>query len=122
MSARHILFAQLLAALILAILTWVAVSFYLYWRLWWFDIPMHAIGGLWAGLCAAWFLARREKPFSLAWCLGFAFVVGIAWEVFEYSEGIAAPYFLDYPLDTLKDLTADLVGAAAGYLLARRGS
>lgn len=122
MNARRILLAQFLAAFFLAVLTWIAVRHFLYWRIWWFDIPMHVLGGVWAGLCAAWLLARRGHAFSLVWCLSFAFAVGVAWEIFEYSEGIATSRYLSYPMDTAKDLAMDLFGAAAGYLLAHRMS
>jgi hypothetical protein len=120
MQGRGILWAQLLTALILAVMTWFAVWYFLYWRFWWLDIPMHILGGMWAGLCAAWILKRRGNDFSLTWCLVFTLFVGIAWEVFEYSEGIAFPQHLSYPLDTVKDVFMALFGAALAYLFARR--
>ena len=120
MQGQRILWAQLLTAFILAAFTWFAIWFFLYWRFWWFDIPMHILGGVWAGLCAAWLLARRDENFSLAWCIGFTLAVGVGWEIFEYSEGIAMPQYLSYPLDTVKDIFMDLLGAVLAFLIARR--
>ena len=120
MLSRRLLFAQFLVILPLAVLTWFAVAYALYWRIWWLDIPMHVFGGMWAGLCGAWILARRGHSFQLAWCLAFTLSVGVAWEVFEYAEGIAMPRYLNCPLDTAMDLAMGLVGGALGWLLATR--
>src|SRR3989344_86147 len=114
MSAGRILLAQFLAALLLAVFTWITISYSLYWRIWWLDIPMHFLGGMWAVLFAAWFFARRGEPFPLLWCLGFAFVIGIVWEIFEYVEGIILPQYLSYTVDTVKDICMDILGAALG--------
>lgn len=120
MSASRILTAQFFSVLLLAVLTWLAVSYSLYWHFWWFDIPMHLLGGLWAGLCAAWLVARRGYPLTLTWCLVFALFVGVGWEVFEYIEKIAQPQYLDYWPDTVKDIVMDILGAGIGYVIAKR--
>ena len=120
MPTLRLLVAQLVVVLPLAVVTWAAVSYALYWRIWWLDIPMHFAGGMWAGLCAAWLLARRGNSFSLLWCLGFALAVGVAWEIFEYSEGIAGAYYMSYQADTAKDIVMDLLGAAGGWVVASR--
>lgn len=118
MHGVRILWAQLFAALFLAILTGVAIENSLYWYWWWFDIPMHILGGMWAGLCAAWLVARRGSTFTLVGCLAFALLVGVAWEVFEYIERIAVVYE-DYATDTMIDLGMDIIGATLGYMAAR---
>jgi hypothetical protein len=118
MRGSRVLFAQFLVALLLAVLMWVAVWQFLYWRLWWFDIPMHVLGGVWASLCIAWLLARRGETVPIVWCLLFTLAIGGTWELFEYSEGITFPQYMSYPADTLKDLTMDLVGAVLGWVLA----
>ena len=35
----------LIALSVLAALHFIALSLYLYWQVWWFDIPMHLLGG-----------------------------------------------------------------------------
>ena len=119
MSEFRLLLAQLLLLVPLSITTWFAVEYFLYWRIWWLDIPMHFFGGMWAGLCGLWLITRRGNSPSLILCLAFALFVGIAWEVFEYSEGITASHF-SYLFDTAKDIVMDLLGAALGWVLAKR--
>ena|SRR3989338_1591622 len=120
MSESRLLIAQLLLLIPLSVTTWFAVEYFLYWRLWWLDIPMHFFGGMWAGLCGLWLITRRGNSPSLALCLAFALFIGVAWEVFEYSEGIAASYHFSYPFDTAKDIVLDLLGATLGWILAKR--
>jgi hypothetical protein len=50
----------------------------------------------------------------------FTLAIGIGWELFEYSEGIAFPRYFSYPADTIKDLVMDLVGGALGWFLATK--
>src|SRR3989338_8295 len=120
MSEFRLLLAQRLLLIPLSVTTWLAVEYFLYWRIWWLDIPMHFFGGMWAGLCGLWLIARRGNPASLLSCLAFALFIGIAWEGFEYSEGIAASYHFSYPFDTAKDLVMDLLGATFGWMLVKR--
>jgi hypothetical protein len=98
-----------------------ALTFFLYWSVPWFDVLMHFLGGVWIAALVYWFL-RRMVPFVplssqaiFAILLGATFLVGIAWEVFEYLVGT---YFTEnYPLDTSIDLLMDLVGAGVLYYL-----
>ncbi len=107
----------------LATLNAMALHFYWYWTLRWFDIPMHLLGGMWAATMAMWALTRRVHNYSprsqVFFVLFFVLVVGIVWELFEalflgiYTEP-------GYLFDTAQDLLSDLCGGAIGYLLALR--
>lgn len=119
MLSLRILFALLISAIVLAVLTWVAVTHFLYWRIWWFDIPMHILGGVWAALFAAWITVYRGGAISLPLCLLFALLTGIAWEIFEYSEGITNAYHFNYTTDVFKDVVVGLLGGIAGWQVAR---
>lgn len=120
MPEMRLLLAQLLILFPLTITSWLAVEYFLYWRIWWLDIPMHFFGGAWAGIFSVWFIARMGNSPSLLWCLAFALFVGVAWEIFEYSEGIASAYHFSYILDTVKDLAFDVLGAIFGWILAKK--
>ncbi len=120
MRRTHLLRLAFYTAILVATLHVLAVVFFLYWSLWWFDIPPHLLGGLSVGLFSLWFFCADKgggstisslRVLSVA-VLG-ALVVGLVWELFEYSAGITYNAIGSYPLDTLKDLTMDVTG---GYV------
>ena len=120
MLVRRLLFAQLFVVFLLAVSWWTAVAYALYWRIWWLDIPMHILAGVWAGLCGAWIMERRGEHASLLWCTVFVLAIGVSWEIFEYSEGIALPRYTSYPVDTAKDILMDLLGAFLAWTAVRK--
>lgn len=107
---------------VIAILHRVALELYLYWTLWWFDILMHFLGGLWVGLSVLWlvFLSGYIKriPFgrvqALVITIVSVFVVATSWEVFELWSGILTDD--SYFFDTSIDLGMGVLGAMSGYL------
>lgn len=99
----------------------IAVSFYLLSYYWWFDNTLHFAGGLCVGFFSLWlYTGSREGGFSdtdkilLSAVLG-ALIVGIGWEIFEYSAGITSNTIGSYPLDTVKDLAVDVLGGYGAY-------
>lgn len=105
-----------------------------YWHLYfyypWLDIPLHFFGGLWVALYAlAWYYGTswlKEKDETVAFVFAYAIsatlLVGLGWELFEFSlETIVA--FSEHDLgDTLLDLVMDTLGAlVAGAVFVRKG-
>jgi len=115
---RKLLHAQLFVLVILGILDiTLGIGFDFYRAIWWWDIPAHLLGGLWAGFFGAWLLVLRRGRPLLLYCIGAAIVLGIAWELFEVVSGLT--HFPADTLDTVKDIFIDVVGgAAAGYRVA----
>ncbi len=118
---------------ILIILTFqvIAEHFYWYWRIWWFDMPMHFAGGLWIGLSVLWFVfvsGRFKKKIQhntlSAFAVGIFSVLTIAilWEVFEYIVQILFPQGTPYDLlDTLSDIFWGFVGGTvASFSFSRK--
>lgn len=109
------------------------IYYSLYIILGWYDIPMHMLGGLWAGLMLAHFFGKKLGFIDLkqnAWItfffvLGTATVVGVFWEFWEFFFSQLAylimPAFSKGNMelgDTLKDILDDMVGGSAAGLLA----
>lgn len=117
MRARNLLFAQFGIIAILAGLHLIAIENFLYWKLSWFDLLAHFIGGMWAALFATWFLALRRREPSILFCLLGALGFGIVWEVFEVSALLTK--FPDATLDTIKDISLAVLGGIAGAYLAK---
>ena len=109
--------------ILLAGLHYLAESYYLYFTFWWFDIPMHFLGGLLIGLLALWILFVCEKcGFShvnsllvFFVTLGVVLLVGSLWELFEVFTGITPITDIDL-VDTLEDLLLDSLGAIVAFL------
>ena len=94
-----------------------AQKFYWYYSIWWFDMLMHFLGGLWLGLVFIYFFLPKNITISLILkILAFVFLAGIGWEAFEF-------YFINYVaqnsfniLDTISDVLFDLIGGISAVL------
>ena len=102
---------------ILDVVVGLGKEFYL--TVWWWDIPMHFLGGLWAGLFGLWFFKRLKKSAPISTAITVAICIGISWEIFEYSFAVARSVFMSYPIDTAKDLLMDTLGGITAGLLVR---
>lgn len=114
--SRNLLFAQFGILAILAGLHLVGTVNFLYWRLPWFDLPSHFLGGLWSGLFAAWVLSLRGMTPRVLACTAVALALGLFWESFEVSNGI-----IDFPadvMDAVKDVFVGTLGGVAAFYLA----
>ncbi len=85
-----------------------------YWRIPWFDMPMHFLGGLWVGSVALWFYSRSVSTQYLQAFLvsiGAVLVVGGLWEIFEFSvDTIVSVSDQNGVLDTISDVMFDIIG------------
>lgn len=115
MKARKIIWYLAIVAILIGVGQEVAIAYSLYWSLWWYDIVMHFLGGLWIGLIALWFYkafageeAESGKGYLVA--LVTVVVVGILWEVMEILAGLTLTQ-ANYEMDTVLDLIMDVAGA-----------
>jgi hypothetical protein len=108
----------LIALSVLAVIHNIAIKLFLYWHIWWLDIPIHALGGT---VVALGLFALRDlklfpnallKPLSV---MGLVLLVAIIWEVFEIVAGI--PMEEHYVLDTIIDVSMGLLGGYIGYIV-----
>ncbi len=113
---------------IITFLHLLALYFFWYWSIWWYDIPMHFFGGLWVGGMA--FLVYRYVPaFSrfrgkhrlYAYVVPFIAVlaVGGLWEVFEFGLDTFITLEQNDVLDTISDIGMDTAGALLAILYAK---
>lgn len=120
LKATTILF--LISLSVLAVLHFIALALFLYWQVWWFDIPMHLLGGasIVFGLhtLADLRIAPRTFATSLVNMLIIVFGIAIAWEMFQYTVTEVLKH--NYLSDTLGDIITGLVGALVGYTVGTR--
>jgi uncharacterized membrane protein len=105
--------------LLLAFANGLALYFHFFYYYWWFDIPMHVVGGLWLAFIAlAYYYSSRlaepkphGDPSALIIGVIFAFMIGLAWELFEFSMDTFMAFSPHNMSDTLNDLLNDMIGA-----------
>ena len=107
----------LIAFSTLAVIHILALHFALYWYFWWFDMPVHAFGGVIISL--GLFTLRDLKLFSnrnITFIKVMLLVLAIAlvWEAFEIYVGLSS---LREYVDTLSDIFRGICGGAFGYVL-----
>lgn len=98
-----------------------AKQFYWYFSIWYFDMFIHFLGGLWVGLFFIWFFSIKDLPILklslekpdfklIGKTLLFVLLFGILWELFEiYTHNYIShdPFSI---LDTVSDIFFDLAG------------
>lgn len=114
------------------LLNMAAGAFYWYSLIWWFDMPMHFLGGLWLSLAGLWFYyfflkPSPTRPLTVARVIAVGIlsgiVLGIGWEFLEYAIQAAVPgAAIASPLDSLSDLFFDTAGAVCGVIYMLRHS
>ncbi len=119
----------LLSACLLVLFIWLvntsASYFYWYSAMWWFDIPMHIMGGMFLGLLAGALFFKKIRTLSnkeaLVVILLFVLIVGLGWEVFEYvvQTIIKGQQLASIP-DSVKDMVMDLLGGLLTSLFVLR--
>jgi hypothetical protein len=111
----------------IATLNYLAFQYFWYWRIWWFDLTMHFLGGILVGLFFLWyfFVFIRTEDVNISFKLALkvsiigVLIIGLAWELFEFGIdqywaaeiGVKSFGVLQQGwMDTLSDLTLDLIG------------
>lgn len=108
----------------------IASFFYWYSTIWWFDIPMHFLGGFFIALFSFWlfstylieFFNQKSITNIVLSVLGIVFIVGLGWEVYEimidYMTGALGYVYLDGISDLFNDMAGGCIGIL--YLLRSR--
>ena len=119
-----LLLISFISVIAVALANFVAIYFYLYWAVWWFDNVSHFLGGLSIGLFGFWFfhiffrLPQAKFASILFITIFMVLVIGGGWEIFEYIYDISDPQAGEtYWQDTTYDLIADTFGAAVASLI-----
>lgn len=111
MRKSYLLYTGLGLSILLWILNFVAIDLSLYWALGWYDIMMHFLGGATIGVVVVWFLNLEDwPPRSFLLVLTYVMAVSVAYEIFEYMNGLTLST-QEYSIDTSIDLLMDAIGA-----------
>ena len=81
------------------------------YSIWWWDMALHFLGGMWLALLMLWLLLweNAQKNLISQAILG-VFIIGLGWEFYEYwiNQWVAQGPFSF--LDSISDLFFDLAG------------
>lgn len=124
--SKKLLFKACILIFFIWLVHTLANTFYWYSAIWWFDIPMHILGGMFLALTAGALFFKTLLPLSfkerMVIILLFVLIVGLGWELFEYfvQNFIKGDQLVSFP-DSVKDMMMDLFGGVvASYFVFRR--
>lgn len=93
---------------------------YLYYEIWWLDIPMHVMGGFGIAALAGAFFTYRGIKVSY-WKLFIAYLIAaVTWEMYEYVYNAMSFGGLSEWFDTMKDIIDGWIGMSIAYLFIRK--
>jgi hypothetical protein len=107
-----------------------ATYWHLFFLIWWLDIPLHILGGMWVALSAFVIYYRSHyaghKNHSALFVVSFAICtalsVGLLWELYEFVVDRAMATNDIQLADSLKDLFDDFLGGiVAAVIFLRKG-
>ena len=95
----------------------VALKFHWYSSIWYFDMPMHYMGGLWLGLVFILLFWNKAFDFNLILkiILG-VLLISLGWEFFEITVNHLTIKDSFNVLDTVSDIFFDLAGGVCAIL------
>lgn len=117
MSQKNLLFKIASLVVFIFLVNFLAMKFYWYSSLWYFDMFMHFLGGFWLGLAFLWLLKVVNFNFKNLFIviLG-VLLIGASWEFFEIGvDKIFLKDNLNY-LDIYSDIFFDLAGGMTAFL------
>lgn len=95
--------------------------FYWYTSIFWFDMFMHTLGGVFIAIVFGAIFQNKFSTFSsqnfFLFLISLVFVIGVFWEGYEYvvQYFIKNVHLTDLP-DSISDLVCDVVGGSLGAL------
>ncbi len=114
--------------LIVFVANTLALFFHWYRLLWWFDMPMHFMGGF---FCVWLVLYINNKFFTknkgndsivlnrylIKNALVWAFIIGLGWEWFEWGADLYTGAMSMHMIDSYSDLFFDMAGAFSAIFM-----
>lgn len=128
MNKQQIPKVLLLSIIMIGVANALAEHFFLYWRLPWLDMLMHFFGGVWIALTILWVyylsgkfknIPENRRHITYVYILAgtVAGVIGVLWEVFEFSLDL----FITFnEFNGLYDTASDILLAVIGALFAAK--
>ncbi len=117
---KNIFLSALFILIIFSVSQFIFEPTYLYYEIWWLDIPMHILGGLSFALLFISIFNYQKKKITFAKLVLVVMMVGILWEIYEYDVHIFFGRDWNGIADTIKDLFDDFLGVSFVYLFNKK--
>ncbi|MEI6810559.1 MAG: hypothetical protein WCK60_00730 [Candidatus Nomurabacteria bacterium] len=117
---KSVFFSLLFLLILFLVSHYIFEPTYLYYEIWWLDIPMHLLGGLGVGFVIMSIAKFYDLKLSLLQIFLLFMVVAIVWEIYEYARGIMVYDDISKYLDTVKDIVMGSIGLYSSYSLIKR--
>jgi hypothetical protein len=117
---KQILYILATLIIFVAILNYIAMKAMWYYIFWYFDMPMHFLGGVVLTLLVSYVLYNRitkEDIVPVLHILLAVLIIGVGWEVFEYVFNNVIAGQIWNMLDTLSDICFDMAGGVMGLFI-----
>ena len=113
-------------SILIAVFHYIALQYFLYWTVDWFDILMHFLGGFLISIFVIFILysysdfenLKKHKIFLFVLITGLTLAVGLGWELWEVFVGLTNT--LKDLNDTILDIVMDMIGSLAAIYYARK--
>lgn len=124
---KHIIISSLYLIILFCLSEFVFDPAYLYYEIWWLDIPMHIMGGFGIATLTGAMLAYRGIKVSYAKLFVVYILIALAWEGYEHILNyinLGTWYGQRLPVvdvrDSVKDLFDGFIGMSIAYLFVRK--
>ncbi len=124
MNTHRTRFWLAITAVTIVVINTIASYLHWYYFVWWFDMPMHFLGGVFTALICITFGFRffrchyeGNRTRAILYIIGSVILVGILWELYELIVQIVSGAILVTGLDSISDLFFDLSGGMTALLL-----
>lgn len=124
---KHIIISALYLVVLFCLSKFVFDPAYLYYEIWWLDIPMHIMGGFGVASLAGAILSYKGINVSYTKiCIAYV-LIALAWEGYEHILNyinIGTWYGQRLPMvdirDSIKDLVDGFIGMSIAFLFVRK--
>ncbi len=121
MDKKKFLIRLIFLIFFIFLLNYLAMKFYWYSSIWYFDMPMHFLGGFWLGLASLYFFPSKNFSFkAVLKVFLIVLFVGLSWEIFEIIIDRVITGDLFNTLDTLSDICFDLSGGLFAFFILQK--
>ncbi|MEZ6209171.1 MAG: hypothetical protein R3B64_01175 [Candidatus Paceibacterota bacterium] len=118
MNKRKISVYTAVVGIFILVINILAMKGSLYFVFWWFDMPMHFLGGFWIGLITVLIFYKKFSKLGLTdnkksifvYLLSVIFI-GLLWEFYEYFLEIFIKFDFANIVDSISDMLFDIAGS-----------